>query len=187
MIQKFFPAWATESLFAPSCYLLSSFGNIQVTVTYIRKKMTTKLFFGVSLGSIYCVADLVGQNSFPKLSVCVCVCGFPPLILTATSSYSWASLVAQTVKNLFTVQETWVWSLGWEDPLRKAMATHSNILAWRILWMEESGRLQSMESQRAVHDWATFTTTSLSNCSYRIFLNLSHWWHYSGYFPRIFF
>ena len=112
MIQKFFPAWATESLFAPSCYLLSSFGNIQVTVTYIRKKMTTKLFFGFSLGSIYCVADLVGQNSFPKLSVCVCVCvcGFPPLILTATSSYSWASLVAQTVKNLFTVQETWVWS-----------------------------------------------------------------------------
>ena len=45
-----------------------------------------------------------------------------------------ASLVAQTVKNLPAMWETWVWSLGWEDPLEKGMATHSNILAWRILW-----------------------------------------------------
>ena len=46
--------------------------------------------------------------------------------------YSWASLVAQTVKNLLTMQETWVRSLGWEDPLEEGMATHSSILAWRI-------------------------------------------------------
>ena len=51
--------------------------------------------------------------------------------------------------------ETWVRSLGREDPLEKEMATHSSILAWRILWMEEPGRLQSMGSQRVGHDWAT--------------------------------
>ena len=48
--------------------------------------------------------------------------------------YSWASLVAQWVKNLPTMQETWVRSLGWEDPLEKGTATHSSILTWRITW-----------------------------------------------------
>ena len=52
------------------------------------------------------------------------------------------------VKNPPAVRETWVRSLGWEDPLEKRMATHSNILAWEISWIEEPGRLQSMESQR---------------------------------------
>ena len=48
--------------------------------------------------------------------------------------YSWASLVAQLVKNLLAMRETWVQSLGWEDPLEKGKATHSSIVAWRILW-----------------------------------------------------
>ena len=48
--------------------------------------------------------------------------------------YSWASLMAQLVKNLLAMRETWVRSLGWEDPLKKGTATHSSILAWRILW-----------------------------------------------------
>ena len=48
--------------------------------------------------------------------------------------YSWASLVPQLVKNPCAIQETWVWSLGWEDPLEKGKATHSSILAWRIPW-----------------------------------------------------
>ena len=51
--------------------------------------------------------------------------------------------------------ETWVRSLGWEDPLEKGMATHSSTLAWKIPWMEEPGRLQSVGSQRVRHDWAT--------------------------------
>ena len=58
------------------------------------------------------------------------------------------SLVAQLVQNLPAVQETWVRSLGWEDPLEKEMATHSSILAWKISWTEEPGGLQSMGSQR---------------------------------------
>ena len=60
--------------------------------------------------------------------------------------------MAQMVKNLLAMQETWVQSLGQEDPLEKGMATHSSILAWRIPWTEESGGLQSMGSQRVGHD-----------------------------------
>ena len=60
---------------------------------------------------------------------------------------SGTSLVAQTVKRLPTMRETWVQSLGQEDLLEKEMATHSSILAWKIPWMEEPGRLQSMGSQ----------------------------------------
>ena len=57
-----------------------------------------------------------------------------------------------TVKNLLAVLETWVQSLGWEDPLEKRIATHSSILAWRIPWAEEPGGLQSTESQRVGHN-----------------------------------
>ena len=64
---------------------------------------------------------------------------------------SWASLVAQTVTNLPAIQETWVRSLGW------GMATHSSILAWRVPWTEEPGRLQSMGLQRVGYDWVTLT------------------------------
>ena len=60
--------------------------------------------------------------------------------------------MAQTVKRLSTMQETWVQSLGQEDLLEKEMATHSSILAWKIPWMKEPGRLQSMGSQRVGHD-----------------------------------
>ena len=62
------------------------------------------------------------------------------------------SLVAQLVKNLPAVQETGVPSLDWEDPLEKEMATHSNILAWKVSWTEEPGGLQSLGSQRVGHD-----------------------------------
>jgi len=63
-----------------------------------------------------------------------------------------AYVVAQTIKNLPATWETQVRSLGWKDPLEKGMATHSNILAWRIPWTEEPGKLQPMESQRIRHD-----------------------------------
>ena len=60
--------------------------------------------------------------------------------------HSWASLVAQLVKNLPATWETWVQSLGWKDPLEKGKATHSSILAWRIPWA-----IKSMGSQRVRH------------------------------------
>ena len=72
---------------------------------------------------------------------------------------SLASLVAQMVKNLPVMRDTKVLSLGLEDSLAKQMATHSSILAWRVPWTEESGKLQSIGSQRIGHDWVTNTHT----------------------------
>ena len=76
-----------------------------------------------------------------------------------------ASLVAQMVKNLPARQETWVWSLGWEDPLEEGMATHSSILAYRIPWTEEPGGLQAMGLQRVRQDWATKDSTEYITCN----------------------
>ena len=66
--------------------------------------------------------------------------------------YSWASLVAQTVKNPPAMRETWVQSLSWEDALEEGMATYCSILAWRIPWTEEPGGIQSMGLQGVEHD-----------------------------------
>ena len=73
-----------------------------------------------------------------------------------------ASLVAQRLKRLPAVWEIWVRPLGQEDTLEKEMATHSSILAWRIPWTEEPGRLQSTVSQRVRHDGATSLSLSES-------------------------
>ena len=72
------------------------------------------------------------------------------------------SLVAQMVKNPPVMQETWVQSLGQEDPPEKWMATHSSIMAWRIPWTEEPGELQFMGLQRVRHDWTTNKHTQMS-------------------------
>ena len=108
-----------------------------------------------------------GVTGFPDSSVgkeSTCNAGDPGLIPGLRRSagesigyplqYSWASLVAQVVKNLPAMWETWVQSLGWKDPLEKGKVTHSSILDWRILWI-----VLSMGSQRVGHDSATFTFT----------------------------
>ena len=66
--------------------------------------------------------------------------------------FLWAFLVAQMVKNLLTMEEMQLQSLGWEDPLEEEMTTHSSVLAWRIPWTEEPGGLQSTGLQRVRHD-----------------------------------
>ena len=76
------------------------------------------------------------------------------------------------VKNLPAMQESWVQSLGQEDPLEMGMATHSSILAWRIPWTEEPGGLQSMGSQRVRHDWVTNTFTFIQNLYH---CHLTYW------------
>ena len=86
-----------------------------------------------------CVVTHVSA-SFIILHLCICTTLFK------------TCLVAQTVKHLPTMRETWVRFLGWEDPLEKEMATHSSTLARKIPWMEEPGRLQSVESQRVGHN-----------------------------------
>ena len=91
--------------------------------------------------------------------VCVVGCrwrpAFPVSLLMSPSlgSFNWASLVAQMVKNLSAMCETWVRSLGQEDPQEKGLATRSRILARRIPWTEEHGGPQSLGLQRAGHDW----------------------------------
>ena len=78
-------------------------------------------------------------------------CHIPPVSVS-----NWAtcvfSFLAQMVKRLSTMRETWVRALGWEDPLEKEMATHSRTIAWKIPWTEEPGRLRSTGSQRVGHD-----------------------------------
>ena len=81
-------------------------------------------------------------------SLCV---WYKKFVLNDTLRISEPSLVVQMVRSLPTMQETWVWSLGEEDPQEKGMATHSSVLAWRIGWTDR----QSMESHRVGHDWAT--------------------------------
>ena len=63
------------------------------------------------------------------------------------------------------MQETWVRSLGWEDPLEEGMATNFSVLAWRIPWTEEPGGLQSMQVQRVRHDWETFIHFFIFRCT----------------------
>ena len=91
----------------------------------------------------------------------------------------------EMVKRLPAMRETWVQSLGWQDPLEKEIATYSTALAWKIPWTEESGRLQSMGSQRVRYDW----TTSLSLFLYRIpdsFVDSNGYSIYSkGFLPTV--
>ena len=89
-----------------------------------------------------------------RLLLCYLVCEFRYLFEVW---YPEVSLVAQTVKSLPAMWETWVWSLGGEDPLEKELATHSSILAWKILWTEEPGGLQFMGLHRVGHDRTTNT------------------------------
>ena len=93
--------------------------------------------------------DSEGQGSL------VCYSSWGHKELDTTYWLNRVSLVAQRLKYLPAIWETWVRSLGQEDPLEKEMATHSSILAWRIPWMEEPGGLQSTGLQRVGRDWAT--------------------------------
>ena len=98
-----------------------------------------RLFSSSSLSAIS-----VLSSAYPRLLI------FLPAILIP-----WTFLVIQMVKHLPTMWETRLQSLGWEDPLKKAMATYSSVLAWKIPWMENPVRLQSMELQRVEHDCET--------------------------------
>ena len=120
----------------------------------------------------YTVANLVNLLSFQRVSLepnCILhstnqprdPVGMRTLVMEPNIGH-WTSLVAQMAKHLLTMQETWVQSLGQEDLLEKEMAPHSSILAWRIPWTEEPGRVQSVGSQRVGHNWATSLSLSYS-------------------------
>ena len=89
------------------------------------------------------------------------LCGSPQSVVSLAKlifQHNKTSLLAQMVKHLSAMRETWVQPLGQEDPLEKEMAIHSSTIAWKIPWTEEPGRLQSMGWQRVGHDWATSLT-----------------------------
>ena len=77
-------------------------------------------------------------------------------------NWSWTSQLAQRVKRLPAVQEIWVLSLGWEDPLEKEMVIHPRVLTWRIPWTEEPGGLKPSMGRRVGHDWVNTTQVSLT-------------------------
>ena len=106
------------------------------------------------LSDIYACSLRVIQNRYKETAVPPNILYFliQRSLLILTFRLIRASLVAQRVKRLPTMRETGVQSLGREDPLEKAMATHSSTLAWKILWTEKPGRLQSKGSQRVRHD-----------------------------------
>ena len=86
--------------------------------------------------------------------------GNPSFLLFCTCTL--ASLVAQTVKNLPVMQKTWIWSLGWKDPLEKGMATHSNILAWKFPWTEESVYSPWGSKKLDMTEWLTLSLSCMS-------------------------
>ena len=101
-------------------------------------------------------SSIPGSGSYPRKRI-----GY-------SLQYSWASLVAQIVKNLPIRWESWIQSLGWEDTLKKGKITYSSILAWGIPMDRGACGLQSMGSQRVGHDWATQPSTILFHVHYRI-------------------
>ena len=151
-----------------SCSTPKSKRNLGLSLFLIPHIWVVSIYFFSSL-LLLCQSGL--HNLLPRLVVLLCSCPRHSLCCSYIKQcfisiyflYSRASLVAQIVKNLPAMQETWVWSLGWEDLLEKGMGTHSNILAWRIPWKEEPGRLQSTGSQRVGHDCAT--DSSLFSCT----------------------
>ena len=139
------------------------------------------ILIGIALNqSILLGSDILILNLLSMSMICVSTILW--LIILSVMFYNlftsvlplWTSLVAQTVKHLPTMQETQTWSLDWEDPLEKEMATHSSTLAWKIPWTEERGRLQSMGSQsRTWLSYFTFFLTSLVNTQLFFFMLLS--------------
>ena len=128
-------AWGTHM----KRYIWETFSNCQPRFMSIKSKCDwePKVKEGNCIGPLWgCLIDCVG--------LCRAVCGSHlgfPLYALWTGSEKWASLVAHMIKCVSAMQETWVWSLGWEDPLEREMAACSSSLAWKILWMEEPGRL----------------------------------------------
>ena len=146
----------------PTPSALSSGCNVSPIPTKLQlSSFSVKyLFFPLQVpkekrANIYCAQILNSNDDLILFSLAQ----LSSVWLVASLLQQGASLVVQMVKNLPAMQESWVQSLGWEDPLEKGMATHSSILAWRISWTAGPGGLQSMGLQTVGHDWMTNTFT----------------------------
>ena len=125
---------------------------------YALVQLSTIFYDSKKLPQTICHRSLLQTSSPKQLLICFVSLILPFLEIAhlVFCVWLWASVVAQMVKNLPAMWETWIPSLGWEDPLEKGTATHSSILAWRIPWTEEPGRLQFMgvaKSQTRLNDF----------------------------------
>ena len=111
-------------------------------------RCSTKHFVYIIWSASHSLRKWSGKKKIPQITESLKCLFFPEKIATIYQLSNWASLVAQLVKNPPAMWETWVRSLGWEDPLEKGTAAHSSILAWRIPWTGES-----MGSKRVRHDF----------------------------------
>ena len=116
-------------------------------LSYVRFVQSSLIKHSVAIENCYCDRKLLLLDVSPTVNSWLHHC--------PSEIHSINSLVVQMVKNLPAMQETWVQSLGQEDPLEKGMATHSSVLVWRIPWTKEPGGLVSMRSQRVGHDHTT--------------------------------
>ena len=105
---------------------------------------------------LVCIFLLISNTEHFFLCLLVLCMLFGKMSVYSSSTLNWAVYYFFYVE-FYAVQETWVWSLDWEDPLEKGMTTHSSILAWSIPWTEEPGRVPFTGSQRVRNDWATNT------------------------------
>jgi len=128
----------------------------------MRRSLRFYMFYMMYL---HFLVNKEGEKS--ALSKCICMYTYG------------ASQMAEIVKNLPSVKECWVQSLGQEDPLEKGMGTHSSILSWRISWIEEPGMLQSLGSQTVGHDWLKFSLFCIHMC-----MLVSTKWFTSKYSPN---
>ena len=134
--------------------------NFKLVFSLSSFTLTQRLFSSSSLSAIRVVSSAYLRLLIFFQAILIPVCASSSLAFHMM--YSGASLVAQRLKRLPATWETWVRSLGREDPLEKEMPTHSSILAWRIPWREEPGGLQPMGSRRVAHNWSDSVHTRTS-------------------------
>ena len=123
--------------------------SLSVTISWRLLRLMPPELVMPSNHLILCHCLVLFPSIFPSIRVYIYIFFFKNIL--SHCGYQ-ASLLVQMVKHLSAIWETWAQSLDWEDPLENEMVTHSSTLAWKIPWMEEPGRLQSMGSQRIGHD-----------------------------------
>ena len=133
------------------CLFLGQKCTVLITKIILNTKILGGGLFEVKSSHIYTIHVLL-----PHLLMSNFLFLWLRIIIIFSYGLIWASLVAQMVNNPSAMWETWVRSLVWEKPLEMGMAIHSSILAWRIPWTEELGRLQSMGSQKVGCNWVAF-------------------------------
>ena len=155
----------------PGPLIQQGLGNDDIPSSCISWKACTKKSFPSGFVCLFCYQGTCSVYRKGWIEYLVISLYLPFFKILCQFPNSGASLVAQMVKNLPSMWETWVQSLGWEDPLEEGMATHTSILVWRIPCSEEPGWVQSMGSQRVGDDFYISYFLAVSIVCLNIILN----------------